>query len=366
MNTISTKILLLIVIITNIDLPQTSADTFLVPQKSRRRMLRVTREYEINVRKGQPSVADIPAIMSFWGATNWQVVGRSKFDYTQEPDSIEIISDNLGMPRRFYKMTWNCPDSNTIVVKHNLAIQLVCFNTLHTKAQLPYSDKVLKRFPSSLTKNLKEGINTDNPQLTAICNQIRSKAGRDAEKTVELVCDWINDNIVFEIGQRSSDQALREKKGSCTPMSKLACAMLRKMEIPSEVVSGKFIGGDSGHSYIEVFFPDAGWVFYDLSNWNRGFKSLDCLMTVGWAYRSGTPMQMRWVDGYFCKESDMKPFKEFPIKSNNILRREPSKLSVAGVKVDRTAPPVIVQKRDIPMIELILDLNIPPGQRDKP
>jgi hypothetical protein len=302
--------------------------------------------------------------MSFWGATNWQIVKSSEFYYSQEPDKIKVTADDRGMPRRYYKLTWNSPEEDIIRIKQTLRVQLVCMNTLFTKAQLPYSDEVLKRFSSSLGSDKKDGINPTNPQLEKICSQILKQAGKNAEDAVELVCDWINDNIEFERGQRTSDEALAQKKGSCTPMSKLACAMLRRMGIPAERVSGKFINGDSGHSFIEVYLPDAGWLFYDLSNWNRGFKSLDCILTAGWSYRAGTPQFERWIDGYFCRESDVTPFREFPLKSQKCIRQTPLRTIVAGVSVVRSAAPSSVKKRDIPLCQLILDLDIPPGPRE--
>ena len=79
-----------------LSISQTLATSHIIQNPAHRQLV-VTRYYEITVQKGKPSVAEIPALMSFWGATNWQVVKSSKFNYSEEPNDIKITSDNLGM-----------------------------------------------------------------------------------------------------------------------------------------------------------------------------------------------------------------------------------------------------------------------------
>jgi len=187
-----------------------------------------------------------------------------------------------------------------------------------------------------------------------------------AEEVVEQVCDWINDNVEFQSGTRyGSDEAFKMRKANCTAMSKLACAMLRKMQIPCDLVSGKFIEGKSGHSFIEVYFPDAGWVFYDLSNWERGFKSLDCLMTVGYSYRKHVQGEKsEWVNGYFSQERTVGTYAEPQAIRKKAIRDYPEKKNVLGVRVAPMEPPDSIRIRKQSLRALILDASIPPGVRD--
>lgn len=339
-----------------------SAETFALQDKACQRNLRVVRHYEIVAQQGNPTVAALPALMSFWGATNWQLVKSSRFTYSEQPDKTEITSDDLGQPRRYYQMTWNAPKAKKITVEQTMDVELTCFSTLYTAAKLPYADGVLKRLSSSLGADEKEGINPNNPSLGPIIDPI-VKRSRSAEEVVEGVCDWINENIKFVKGQRTSDEALAQRQGSCTPMSRLACSMLRRIGIPAEMVDAKFIGSENGHAFIEVYFPDAGWIFYDLSNWNRGYKCLDCLMTVGWAYRSGTPERMNWTDGHFCVEKDSAPFSDRSEIASRLIRKSPKGMKVCSVTVVAQRPPSSVKLRHGSLKDLILDTTIPPGQR---
>jgi hypothetical protein len=342
---------------------RTFGETYTAQFKKYDRKLQVARHYEVPAEAGKPVRAIIPAMMSFWGATNWQVVKTSTFQYSEEPDDVKITTDNQGELRRNYQLTWKSPKSDKITIQQTMDVELTFSNKLSTTATLPYSDDILKRFSASLVTDEKQGINADNKDLDPICKQILRRA-RTAEAAVEGVCDWVNENIKFVKGKRTSDEAFAQKQGSCTPMSLLACAMLRHMAVPAEVVTAKFIGGDGGHAFIEVYFPDAGWVFYDLSNWNRGFKSLDCLVCPGFAYRIVKPGNTQWVNGYFCQEKDEMPYPEDDlVKSSKLIRKPPTGSKVLSASVFPRKTPASIKVRQRPIRELLLDTEIPPGPR---
>ena len=276
-----------------------SAGTHLLPRATDVRKLHVVRRYEIPVVKGSEHVAGIPALMRFWGTTHEQVILESAFTYSVKPDKIEITADNRGMRRRNYELTWNAPDADTVTVTEKLIVRLLCRNTLATAARLPYPSEVRERWAALLSPT--KAVNSENPKVVEIGKAILKKA-RFAEDAVELACDWVDDHVKFKSGSPgASDTVLSTGLGNCSGMSTLACAICRSMGIPAETVGGAFIGSDGGHAYMEVYFPDAGWVFYDLSNCARGFKSLDCLTTAGWAFRVKNANGSKWHNGRFLK-----------------------------------------------------------------
>ncbi len=341
------------------------AETYQPKKGTRARKLHITRDYTIFIEEKKKAIVHIPAMVSFWGATNEQVVESSEFSYSIKPDKIQVTSDNLGMFRRNYKLIWNSPSVNMIKVTQTLTVKLRCSTRLYTAAKLPYSDEIRERFAFSLGPDKDDGINPNNPDLEKICEQIR-KSSTYAEDAVEWVCDWIDDNIEFKsLPKNSSDQTLSLRQGSCTSMSRLACAMLRRIGIPAEMVRGKFIGYNSNHTIIEVYFPDTGWVFYDLSNHERGFKTLDCIFACGWAYRVWTPTEKhRWVDGYFSKEKDLIKFQENREMKDKPLRQSPKNKKVLGARVVHKEPMENVKVRHVPIRQIIMDPNIPPGKRE--
>jgi hypothetical protein len=339
------------------------AQTYLFTPSISKRKVKVVRKYEVMALAGQTSVVEIPAMFGFAGATNEQVIESSAFTFSILPDEKSIVCHELGMPRKMYRFVWKNPAAIGITITQEMAITLTARNKLCTQAKLPYSVQIHDKFKYYLEKSKDGDISPDHPAIASICTGIL-QGSRYAEEAVSGVCDWINDNIEF-VSQTNygSDKALESKQGNCTSMSYLACAMLRKMGIPCDTVSAKFIESDKGHGFIEVYFPDAGWVFYDLSNWERGFKSLDCLPTAGWAYRIQLDPKRKfdWVDGYFSKERDMTKYQEPQAVTKKAIRAEPRKADVRSVMVSHTPVPAGLSIRQEPLRNMTLDPNtLPP------
>ncbi|MBN2581608.1 MAG: hypothetical protein JXL80_00970 [Planctomycetes bacterium] len=338
-----------------------AAETYGLAKARQTRQLAIERHYDIPVRKGKKAVAAIPAMMSFWGSTHEQVIRKSELSYSIQPDQVRVTADDRGMPRRNYELTWNAPDTNTISVTQTMLVDITIRNRLYTQARVPYAPAILQRYASSLGNG--EDINIDNPKVEAIGKQILKKT-RLGEAVVEEVCDWINENIKFELNTpQNSDGVLQGGKASCGGMSHLACAILRKIGIPAEFVAGKFINGTIGHGYMEVYFPDAGWVFYDLSNHERGFKTHDVLMTAGYSYRVGNGQSYKWHTGYFCDEKDVAAFSDKYDRTARPIRPGPKGEECLGVAVTHRRPSSNVPVRHLSLRELIMDLSVPPGPR---
>ncbi|MGB2824446.1 MAG: transglutaminase family protein [Phycisphaerae bacterium] len=337
------------------------AGTYLFPRTTDVRRLTITRRYEIPVLKGEKNVAGIPALMSFWGATNEQVIQQSEFTYGLKPDKIDVTADNRGMLRRNYELTWNAPDAEAITVTQKLIVELTCRNTLVTAAKLPYPKEVGDRFAALMTAT--KAVNSEDPKVIEIGRLIAGKA-RYAEDAVELACAWVDDNIRFKRGSPTdSNTVLSAAEASCTGMSNLACAILRSIGIPAETVGGTFLGG-GGHAYLEAYFPDAGWVFYDCSNSTRGFKSLDCLVTAGYCFRVQNASGFKWHKGDFIEGRDIVPYREADQLEEPCLRPWPTKKNVQGVRVIHRETPAKLKVRHWPISHLIMDLSIVPGKRE--
>ena len=337
------------------------AATYLFPRARDTRKVIVVRRYEIPVVKGGRNTAGIPAMMSFWGATNEQVILQSKFTYSVEPDEIKVTADDLGMRRRNFELTWNAPEVETIAVEQRLAVQITCLNTLATAAKLPYPDAVRERLAASLAAS--KAVNGENAQVVATGKAIARKA-RYASEAVELACAWVDDHVKFKSGSPTdSDTVLSTGQGNCGGMSNLACALLRSMGVPAETVSGTFLGG-GGHAYLEAYFPDAGWVFYDCSNCTRGYKSLDCLAATGWAFRVMNAQGAKWHDGHFLEATDAVAWQEDDRLRPPVLHPWPKARNVQGVRVIHREPPAKLKVRHVPISRLIMDLSIPPGKRE--
>ena len=97
-------------------------------------------------------------MLSYEGMTNSQLILSSDFQYSEKPDEIKIISDDLGMPRKYYELTWHTPASDKITVTQTLEVEINRMNVLYTKAEYPYSTDMKKKFVFSLGADKDEGI----------------------------------------------------------------------------------------------------------------------------------------------------------------------------------------------------------------
>jgi hypothetical protein len=333
--------------------------TYLPVKAGDMRRVQIVCQYDIPVTKGAKSVAAIPALMSFWGATNQQVILQSDFTYSIKPDRVAVVAlPRVNPPFRAYELTWDAPKAETVKVTQKLQVEISCSNVLATAAKLPYPKEVQEFYASALAKT--EDINPDNPKLEAVAKLILAKS-RYAVDAMELAATWVDENIKFKSkANGKSDTILADGLGNCTGMSKVLCALLRKMGIPAETVSARFIGG-SGHEFIEAYLPDAGWVFYDPSNMNHGFKSCDVLMLAGWGLWTFQGEERKVQEGEFLVAKDARPYEE-PQLAQTPIRPYPKDKDVSGVRVIYQATPKTVKVRHLPLSMLIADLSLEPGK----
>jgi len=103
-----------------------------------------------------------------------------------------------------------------------------------------------------------------------------------AHEAANSILSWIADNLTFDASLTTPSDALsalKLRKAYCVGYSNLAVAMLRAAGIPARIAHGYLPPGyewgftknywgvkvnDGGfHAYIEIFYPDTGWVFSD-------------------------------------------------------------------------------------------------------
>jgi hypothetical protein len=161
-------------------------------------------------------------------------------------------------------------------VKSEISVGCDDFNS-----EIPYP--VRYNLPSWLKPFAQPGldIQSDSPEIINRAKQI-VKGSRYQYEAVQKILRWVNDNITYDLdlkGPRTAADVLLEKKGYCVGYSNLATALLRAAGIPCRNVHGIHINDDSIigsgeyqplslkgitlHRWIEIYYPDVGWVFSD-------------------------------------------------------------------------------------------------------
>lgn len=122
---------------------------------------------------------------------------------------------------------------------------------------------------------------SNDPSLARMAREL-TRGSRYAHEAANSILTWIADNLTFDTSitvPADAISAFKYKKAYCVGYSNLAVAMLRAAGIPARVAHGYLPPGyewgfskdywgvkvnDGGfHAYLEIYYPDTGWVFTD-------------------------------------------------------------------------------------------------------
>ncbi len=125
-----------------------------------------------------------------------------------------------------------------------------------------------------------EQVPSGDRRVTALSRRLTKGAATEFD-AVQQVLTWIVDHLRYVLTPGATDAlyALSTGKGNCQNYSHLAAALIRAAGIPVRIVNGFTlkkpydirIGGEiltmkmaqGRHSWIEVYFPELGWVPFD-------------------------------------------------------------------------------------------------------
>lgn len=97
----------------------------------------------------------------------------------------------------------------------------------------------------------------------------------DFYDAVFKIAEWTRSNIQYDLNTltektvQKSSWVLKNRYGVCDELTNLFTSMVRSLGIPVKYVSGMaysdVVGGWSPHAWSEVYFPDVGWVPFDVT-----------------------------------------------------------------------------------------------------
>ena len=141
---------------------------------------------------------------------------------------------------------------------------------------IPVKSKIL--FPSK-SENMDEYLS--ETEFIDITNEIQKKANEIVEGETDYyfavykLADWTKGNIEYDLNTltakavKKSSWVLENKQGVCDELTNLFISMLRSVGIPARFVTGMVYTNaedDWGnHGWAEVYFPDKGWIPWDIT-----------------------------------------------------------------------------------------------------
>lgn len=212
---------------------------------------------------------------SFHSPTYSQRIENLQMTFSTPPDQKEEKRDIRGNP--ILKAIWESPPSSLKVTMAFSAFTKTSLDPLDSHAEYPLSS-----IPADVSVYLKATSQVQSDHLEI---QAKAKALVQGVKTefdaVQRILSWVVDNVryVSPSSQYDALYTFHNGKGNCQNFSHLACALLRAVGIPTRIVNGvtlnqpysvktkegefSFRFGQGRHSWIEVYFPDLGWVSFD-------------------------------------------------------------------------------------------------------
>lgn len=325
----------------------------------------------------------LPAKFSNRGVT--QEVNSFSLKLNPEPSSVEDETDSYG--NSFKKITWNR-------LKRDASIKVVFetrvksgLSAMTSEASFP-----LKDIPRKELVFLKptEMVQSDEGDIASLSKTLTRGAVTEYQ-AVSSILNFVADNIKYSYNPQKYDAhyTLANRSGNCQNFAHLSMALLRAAGIPSRIVGGISLKeqwkvpidaensvvqgmGQGGHAWMEVYFPDLGWLSYDPQQSRQFTSSRHIKQTHGldstdindtWSAAPYLPQYSESIDAKFLddrinvklkgSESDPRPY----LVSNSVklakIEKKPStddrdKTPLAAIPPLVVTPPAVTPEAKKP------------------
>lgn len=233
---------------------------------------------EFSVSKGNVSAFSfkfaLPA--TFKTRTVNQSIEGLDLQLTPQPASSAVETDRFG--NRFQRVTWNDVSQDIRIALSYTAKVHTELSAMESKTPFPLGSRANAE---SMYLKSSDMVQSGSSEIAALARQLTGNAKNQYE-AVTAVTNWVADNIKYTFNPPQYDAAytLSTKSGNCQNFAHLAIALLRSVGVPARIVGGITLKepwkvpidarnsivqsmGQGGHAWLEVWFPDLGWLPYD-------------------------------------------------------------------------------------------------------
>ncbi|NUO79893.1 transglutaminase domain-containing protein [candidate division KSB1 bacterium] len=215
----------------------------------------------------------VPA--TFKSPTYNQEVSDVRFDFQPQPTNQEEKLDARG--NKVITATWSMPTAPITASVALTATNWLQLTPLSTSTPFPVSAIA---GPERTYLQATKQVPANDPRILAKAKELTNGVTTEFD-AVQRVLAWVIDHMSYVLVPESYDAmySFETGKGNCQNYSHLAAALLRSVGVPVRVVNGVTlkktydarVGGGNltlgmaqgRHSWIDVYFPDLGWVPFD-------------------------------------------------------------------------------------------------------
>jgi hypothetical protein len=232
---------------------------------------------EFSVNKGTLSSFSfkfaLPA--TFTTKTVSQGIDRLDTVFSPQPSSSNVETDRFG--NKFQRVSWTKVNQDIKVHLNYTANLHTQLSAMESKTPFPINE----RANSESTYLKQTEMTQDNLAIKSLSRQL-TEGTKSEYAAVSAIINWVTDNIKYTFNPPQYDAAytLSTKSGNCQNFAHLSIALLRSVGIPARIVGGITLKeswkvpidaknsivqsmGQGGHAWLEVYFPDLGWLPYD-------------------------------------------------------------------------------------------------------
>lgn len=308
----------------------------------------------------------------FSSPTYNQRIEDFRLTFSVPPSERKDETDNRG--NAVVRVVWNRPSAAIDVSMQFTALNRTVLQTLRSGAPYP---PVRPSADAAAYLKATEQVQSGDPGIRSRAAELVRGVTTEFD-AVQRILSWVVDHMRYVTPPQQYDAlySFTSGKGNCQNYSHLAAALMRASGIPVRIVNGvtlkqpytvktpegefAFRLGQGRHSWIEVLFPDLGWVPFDpqqtelfVSNrFIRAEVGLDNKETVNdglvrWTQsgdRGGQPVFEEGIEGEFVSDQVSLNMEKQAYGPRNMLVCPDVKAEFVPVTVAPPPPPKTVPR----------------------
>lgn len=319
---------------------------------------------------------------SFESPTYSQQISNLQVSLSPDAQEKTTVMDNRG--NRRILATWtNVPDRVSAVISFD-AVNHTGLKLIETDSPFPLTGLA---YEMADYLSATEQVQSNHPDIRKLSAQLTRDVKTEFD-AVQRIISWVVDNVRYVSPPERYDAvyALESGKGNCQNFSHLAAALLRSVGIPVRIVNGvtlnqpfdvkwekgtlTFKMGQGRHSWIEVWFPDKGWVPYDPQNMQLFVSTRFVRIEVGvdnnetkndglvrWSQMAGArtkPRLQESIDVRFASDSVKFQGNRQSYGPKNLLLGPGVKAEFKKIAMTPPPPPVVIPEEQKKLLRFIV------------
>jgi transglutaminase-like putative cysteine protease len=232
---------------------------------------------EFSVNKGTVSSFSFKFALPATYTTRTVSQGVNGLGITLSPEAHSSVIETDRFGNKFQRVSWNTVNQDIrVTLNYTTTIQSQ-LSALESQTPFPVGNLATKESLYLQHTEMVQG----SSEIKSLARQLTSTAKNEYE-AVSAIINWVTDNIKYSFNppQYDASYTLSTKSGNCQNFAHLSIALLRSAGIPARIVGGITLKeswkvpidaknsivqsmGQGGHAWLEVYFPDLGWLPYD-------------------------------------------------------------------------------------------------------